>query len=302
MKTVWMGLIGLGLFLQGTLCAAERLAQAEVKQGNAVLIRANNVQDINPNKPTDLLEGDLLRLGPDARATLNTPDGGKIELGANAIFQVEPWKLGEDRGYLKLVYGKALLQKAKLQGGDRPFRIRTSMAVIGVKGTQWWTEASSVGNTQVHTKEGAVWLKGGSGEPVVVSANQMSVVINSSAPTQPQTVTAQSNLNSSPVNSPAAAELTGEAQMIEGGLISASALEDSKSTEVGADESFEGSPVIQVLPSPEDAGYTPATPLNQSKSANISAPPIEIPNPQPSTEVIQQNLVKSGSIQLGTEF
>ncbi|OGH00449.1 MAG: hypothetical protein A2600_05480 [Candidatus Lambdaproteobacteria bacterium RIFOXYD1_FULL_56_27] len=307
-----------GLTLPGLVLGQEPYGHVQVEQGSLVLLRGLGETKVAAlAKPVEVQMDDLLRVGPDSQATLTTKEGTRLDLGANSLFQIRPWKLGSKRGYLKMVYGKAQFSQVKINPNQPPFQVRTAMAVIGVKGTRWQQEVTSEGNSQVLTQEGRVGVQGLSGEEQVVGSGQISLVLGGqpasptkNAPALPPKGVA--GLAAPAPNSDEASDFSSESALVESGVVDVKTLADSKQTEVGLGDSLEGSPVLEIKPAErEDAEFDrsyEATESDQRSEANfppVAPPPIEIPpgatSSDPGTDGVQQNLEKSGKINLGFE-
>ena len=90
-----------------------------------------------------VIVGDRLRTGKGARLKLRMIDGTEIMLGENTEFIVREFELHETtaRGLLELTKGffRAVTGRiTKLR--DNAFQVKTPLAIIGVRGTDFWGE------------------------------------------------------------------------------------------------------------------------------------------------------------------
>jgi hypothetical protein len=92
-----------------------------------------------------VIVGDQLRTGKNARLKLRMIDGAEITLGENSEFLVREYEMraadGVGVGALELTRGffRAITGKiTKLR--DNKFQVKTPLAIIGVRGTDFWGE------------------------------------------------------------------------------------------------------------------------------------------------------------------
>ncbi len=90
-----------------------------------------------------VIVGDQLRTGKGARLKLRMIDGTEISLGENTEFIVREYEMRESagigvleltKGFFRAVTGKI----TKLR--DNSFQVKTPLAIIGVRGTDFWGE------------------------------------------------------------------------------------------------------------------------------------------------------------------
>lgn len=87
--------------------------------------------------------GDVLTTGPDARLEVRFEDGGTLRMGANGKvvideFLYDPVKL-EGRSLLSIAGGAfAATTAAIAKLENHPYKVRTPLATIGIRGTTFW--------------------------------------------------------------------------------------------------------------------------------------------------------------------
>jgi len=138
----------LALFASVGVLAAPALAAGGENVGHVsrVMGAAFAVQgnDLRPLETSTLVRRtDVLKTGPEARLEVTLLDETKLTLGADTVLAVERYDLGRQNGagavLLRLskgVFRVATGQLSALRGG--PFEVATPLAVIGVRGTDFW--------------------------------------------------------------------------------------------------------------------------------------------------------------------
>jgi hypothetical protein len=124
---------------------------AATTAGEVVLLRGavSATQDGKSTKlyrGASVIVGDQLRTGKNARLKLRMIDGTEITLGENSEFVVREYAMSADSGIgaLELTKGffRAITGKiTKLR--QNSFEVRTPLATIGVRGTDFWGEQSA---------------------------------------------------------------------------------------------------------------------------------------------------------------
>lgn len=107
-----------------------------------------------------LQQGDRLRTGDDGRLEAKTADGSILRLGKNSEMDLDRafvTKRGKQRQIsVRLVAGRVWASVTKLFGANSSFRVTTSNAVAGVRGTRFSANALPSGDTVVKVYEGQV--------------------------------------------------------------------------------------------------------------------------------------------------
>jgi ferric-dicitrate binding protein FerR (iron transport regulator) len=102
------------------------------------------MQDAAPRmlaKGTGIFFGDVLSTGKGARLEIRMIDDAEFTLGERTLFVVEKYFLEEGQGNaaIRLMTGAVKVITGKIaQLNARPFKLQTSVATIGVRGTTFW--------------------------------------------------------------------------------------------------------------------------------------------------------------------
>lgn len=169
-----------GIWLAALLLAAIGLAQpqawgatqyglATVEQGEMTILREGKSLSFHASpQAVPVNERDLVRVRDASRIVLKTQDQAIMTLGANAVFQCEPWQTPDRSGTFRMLFGRFRAEVIGLAGGSR-FNVKTATATIGVKGTQYAFALASNGNAAVLGLENVTTAAGRDGveQPVV---------------------------------------------------------------------------------------------------------------------------------------
>lgn len=143
-------------------------------QGTSFLVRGGVLRDVKQGTP--VLRGESLRTGPKARVELTMLDETRLTVGADAVFDLERYDLGRQRGegavLLKLAKGAFRVATGKLdalRGG--PFEVDTPVGTIGIRGTEFWGGYLSETEVSVLLISGSgVYVKNDAGRTEIVKA------------------------------------------------------------------------------------------------------------------------------------
>jgi hypothetical protein len=137
------------LIAMAMICASASAA-ASTTAGEVTLLRGavTATQDgktLRLYRGAAVIVGDQLRTGRNARLKLRMIDGTEIALGENSEFIVRGYEMdaaaGTGRGALELTRGffRAITGRiTRLR--DNTFEVKTPLAIIGVRGTDFWGE------------------------------------------------------------------------------------------------------------------------------------------------------------------
>jgi len=249
-------------FTAGSVFGLSRYGEVDVQQGTLQVLRGQQALAFQTGDKAEILKGDLLRVGPQSRVQFTTVEETSLTLGSNAIFLVKPWKMRSKKGYLQMVFGKASVSQKKITRRSHRFQVRTAMAVMGVRGTQWNQETTANGNTSALTVEGQIFLLGHQGPEQIIFPDQFSAVVNGGAAGKPvlappalrQETAAAPNLDAAAPTSETAGSLSTEAQLVESGLVAPVDLEQSKQDQVDVGEAVAAPAAAQPAQSEETEG------------------------------------------------
>ncbi len=141
MTRLWTSAALVLLFLlSGELLAAAQPVGAVVRHQGAVFA-FGPIGSRRLYKGRTVFAGDTLVTSRNARLEIHFRSGAQITLGANTRFAVQqvdtPGADGSASSFFSLVKGvfRAL---AKLRSADDRFEVRTRLATIGIRGTEFW--------------------------------------------------------------------------------------------------------------------------------------------------------------------
>ena len=143
-------------------------------QGTSFLVRGGELRDVKQGAP--VLRGESLRTGPGARVELTMLDETRLTVGADAVFDLERYDLGRQRGagavLLRLAKGAFRVATGKLdalRGG--PFEVDTPVGTIGIRGTEFWGGYLSETEVSVLLISGSgVYVKNDAGRTEILKA------------------------------------------------------------------------------------------------------------------------------------
>lgn len=242
--TIWLVTL---LLLVEPAIALTKYGVVRVRSGELTIVRDEQESVYVPEDgDVEILVNDVLRMGEDAFAVLNTIEQTDIKMGSNAVFQVRPWKSRKKTGYLRMLYGKMSFNTKILQKRKR-FRFKSASAMIGVKGTGADCEVGSSGNTMCTGRSGKTMIQGNLGPSQALTANRMSIVVGNRAASQtiemePEGGGGEGDEKSLAKSSPTSRQSTSlsrEQEAVNRGVIEQESLDESKQEEVAADDPLE---------------------------------------------------------------
>ena len=115
--------------------------------GSVSVLRDDTLMPLEPN--ATIYSADIILTGNDGRTKLAMNDGSSIYIGRNSRISIEDYTLSHTslfRGVMNLLWGKARFVVAHLNSGNASFSVRTSTAVLGVRGTNFIVSVDMPGN------------------------------------------------------------------------------------------------------------------------------------------------------------
>ena len=231
---------GLVLMLGGFAHAVTKYGMAVVEQGSMTIVRdgkSNNFA-VSPN-PVEILEKDLVRVRDNSRVLLTTADKATVTLGANAIFQVEPWQSNEKQGVFRMLFGRFRASVNGLSSTDR-FNVKTATAVIGVKGTEYVSAVTVGGYTAVMGVHNVTTNEGSDGVEQPVTPNTVSITASpatKAVPAPPEFAVEMQSVNAPRPGSPAAVVFPAMTALVQAGIVSPTAADKWTKEREGGDTS-----------------------------------------------------------------
>jgi len=108
---------------------------------NQVLLERSQQKPVSIKRGDDLLVGDLIRTGQDARAIFRFSDGSVLTMGANSEMRVSEFVSNEEKkkGQFDFVKGAFRMVTGAITKTESPdFTVNTPIGSIGVRGTDFW--------------------------------------------------------------------------------------------------------------------------------------------------------------------
>lgn len=138
---VWLGTaLAVCLLLPTTVVAAEPVGRVLVAAGG-VTAEQEDASTRALGRRDAVYEGDRIRTGPRGRVQIRFDDGGLVDLERNSRFEIERYRTEEDGGgsaVMSFLRGAMRTITGAIGGGDGDdYRMQTSVATIGVRGTAY---------------------------------------------------------------------------------------------------------------------------------------------------------------------
>lgn len=228
----------LALVLAGAalLHAQDRYGDATVEAGRMTLVRDGERFGYAAGEPAVVVRfGDVLVAHERTRVVIESVEHVRLTLGANAAFEIRPFKQRGALGVLRLIFGRIRAQVQKLSAGQ--VSIKTAQAVIGIKGTEFVVSVTAQGDTLVVVDEtdNQVVLTGLEGPERAIAPNLMAAVVNSRPVSDVAVVTPEAretlaleDLSVPVAYRPEARALRGEEVLVQAGIVSEKDLQEAK--------------------------------------------------------------------------
>ncbi len=135
-------------------------------------------------------KGDRLQTSLNAQVEITMPDGSRIKVNENSIFEIKEIKISKteqkDEMSFSLFAGNIWAKFKKLISSRQSRKIESPSAVVAIRGTEFEMEVNKQGGTGLNVIEGKVAFKSkDTGDEVLVGAGQKSMIEKGKAPTQP---------------------------------------------------------------------------------------------------------------------
>ena len=165
------------LLLAATGAIAEPVAMVVRASGEVVRIDPDGNR--TPLERRDTLNvGDRIETGEQARVTLKFADKGLVELGTGSRFVIQQYRSETDSEegpnvLLELIEGKLRTVTGALARDPDDYDLKTPLASIGIRGTEFEVWQSAGTGTRVRLSQGSVSLVdlAGQGDPVILTEN-----------------------------------------------------------------------------------------------------------------------------------
>lgn len=173
-------MIGSLLVLLTVSAVANAAGKVEFVAG-AVSARSVAGSERQLSKGDVLASGDLVRTGQDGLAQLRFEDGGRIALQPKSEFRIDEYAYpattkSQERGFFSLLKGGMRTITGQVGRDNRDaYRVTTSVATIGIRGTEYRVAYLDNNSVALWTAEGAVEVCNDTGCSLVV-AGEVAVI------------------------------------------------------------------------------------------------------------------------------
>jgi len=131
-----------------------------------------------------LQENDVIKTGPDGKASLVLDTGSQIDIGPSSKIKIA--KLTDTDTLLDMSMGELTSKVEKLKGQQISFKVKTPASVCAVRGTRFSVIVDKSGKTRVNVFAGVVSAReiSGIGEEIYIRQNQFLEILPGVAPGQ----------------------------------------------------------------------------------------------------------------------
>ncbi len=194
---LWLGVV---LLLSGTPLLASPVGSVTTVAGEAWVVRAGEQTREPLAVRMDIFLNDIITTSASGRVKLLLNDNNVLQVSPSSQLRLSSMLVGKTKGgksVVDLMKGKLRSLVGKRLGATSKFEVHTSVAVAGVRGTDFLVWVRADGTTVVRVFEGMVELKNsdpGVAGSVMVRANSYSVVKLGEPPQAPLGIEPQSPL------------------------------------------------------------------------------------------------------------
>jgi hypothetical protein len=166
---------GSDLVLSAHAAGGENIGHVSRIRGAAYAVQGAELRELAVNEL--VRRSDVIKTGPDARVELTMLDETKLTLGADTELGLVRFDLGRQAGagavLLRLVKGAFRVATGRLEAlraqREEPFEVETPLAVIGIRGTDFWGGYLSADELSVLLiSGGGVYIRNGAGRSEIV--------------------------------------------------------------------------------------------------------------------------------------
>ena len=141
-----------GITLANSAWALAQFGEAEICAGELLVVRERKRWVFRPPRaPVKIFENDILRVERSSLVILRAGDRSLLmRLGSNSLVEIRPWRKGEKRGMIRILYGRA--DVAILVRGRRVY-MRTASAIFWGVFATYTVIVGTDGRTSVHARD-----------------------------------------------------------------------------------------------------------------------------------------------------
>ena len=185
--------MGLAFLYQGVFAAKSQVATLSGVKGTVVFKGPGDKDWKAAYDKAVLNQGDTIKTGESSSAIIKYADGTMVKLGSLAVTTLEKIGGGQTAGggVLNVGNGKAW-SRVRKQGADSTFNVKTPVAVAGVRGTYFTSEAQK-DSSQFDVFDGEVEVSSAAdpSKIVDVKAHQRTTVAGEKPPAAPAQIPAE---------------------------------------------------------------------------------------------------------------
>jgi len=133
-----------------------------------------------------LYQGDKLKTSGRSKAAIMFSNGAEVKINQNTEFDIESSAAGKSDS-VRINRGQGTCSLRAKRGGGISFSVKTPVAVVSIRGTEFDTDVSENGDTTILVVKGVVAFENEFGA-VEVKENQTAKATGSGAPSQPEDV------------------------------------------------------------------------------------------------------------------
>ncbi|MCA1938590.1 MAG: FecR family protein [Dechloromonas sp.] len=141
--------------------SAAGAARVDFAVGTVNVVAAGGVVR-SASKGTELQSGEALVTGEGGRAQLRFSDGGMVSLQPGSEYRIDEYRFsasqnGEEKGFFSLVKGGLRTITGQIGRNDKAaYRVKTNVATIGIRGTEFTVVYTGANSIAVATGEGVI--------------------------------------------------------------------------------------------------------------------------------------------------
>lgn len=179
------------LCIISTSVFAEAAGVGKITRYRGGAFAINEGQSRNLAQDTEIMQGDRIVTGENTRIEMEMVDGAVITLGDFTYFKIEEYQFDEaaatGNGELSILRGVFRAVTGKLgKLANKPFKVTSPLASIGIRGTDFWGEQSAQKFEIALLGGEAIVIGNEHGEVVIDQVGDGTTIVPSSAPTTPK--------------------------------------------------------------------------------------------------------------------
>ena len=141
-----------GITLANSAWALAQFGEVEICAGELQVVRERKRWVFRPPRaPVKIFENDILRVERGSVVILRAGDRSLLmRLGSHSVVEIRPWRKGEKRGMIRILYGRA---DVAILARDRRVYLRTASAIFWGVFATYTVVVGTDGRTSVHARD-----------------------------------------------------------------------------------------------------------------------------------------------------